>query len=214
MEASVTVTVVEELAPSAVAIIVTEPLVLPMIVVEKVPPASVVPVADPKATLPVPDCDRVTVWPGTTLLPASFAVTVNVVEPLVEIEDDPVVTETVEPIIFISIVLVADPAVAVIVAVRFVLLLPDVKVTLPGVVTVGALRTPVLVPIVTSTPDNEAFKAFNALIVIVEVEVPSVLIDVGEAERSIEEAVTPEAVPVLVMIIALVEPVMLACTIS
>ena len=49
---------------------------------------------------------------------------------------------------------------------------------------------------------------------IVEVVEPSEFTHEGEAERSIEEAVTPEAVPVLVIIIALVEPVMLACTIS
>ena len=104
----------------------------------------------------------------------------------------------------------ADPAVAVIVAVRLALLLPQVRVTVPGVVTVAALKTPVSVPTVTTTPESEAFRAFSAVTVMVELDEPSVLIDTGEAVRSRDEAVTPEAVPVLVMIRALVEPVMLA----
>ena len=149
------------------------------------------------------------------MLPASFTVTVSVVEVAeggAESDDVPAVTVTVEPTICTGICADTEPAVAVIVAVRLALLEPQERVTVPGVVMVGALRTPVSVPKVTTTPDNAAFKAFNALTVIVEVEVgkPSVLMDVGKAEISREAAVTPAEDPVLVMIKALVEPVTLA----
>ena len=172
----------------------------------------------PNCTDPVPAsagaCVRVTAAPETTLLPASFKVTVSVVEPVVEIEDEPEVIVTVEPVMLMGIWAVADPAVAVIVAVRLIGLLPEEKVTvaLPSlpVTAVGIPRTPVSVPIVIVTLDSAEFKEFNALMVIVEDVESSDFTVAGEAKMSRENAVAETAVPVLVMIMALVEPVMLA----
>ena len=73
------------------------------------------------------------------------------------------------------------------------------------VVTVGELRIPVSVLNDTTTPDNRALEEFKALMVMVEYDEPSVLMDVGEAARSIDAAVTvdpPPEVPVLVMMTA------------
>jgi hypothetical protein len=131
-----------------------------------------------------------------------------------EIDDAPAFTVTVEPTICTGIEADTEPAVAVIVAVRLALFPPQERITVPGVVIVGALRTPVSVDIVTTMPDKEAFKAFKALTVIVDVVEPSDFIDGGEAEIFREAAVAPAEVPVLVMIMAFVEPVMLACTTS
>jgi hypothetical protein len=190
-----------------------------MAVVVNTPPV-VVPEVAPKVTLPpsVLDWLKVTAAPETKLPPASFAVTVRGVEVggvEAEIDDLSAFTVMVEPTICTGIEAGgAVPAVAVTVAVRLALFPPQERITVPGVVIVGALRTPVSVDIVTTTPDNAAFKAFNALTVIVDVVEPSDFICGGEAEISREAAVVPAEVPVLVMIMAFVEPVMLACTIS
>ena len=89
------------------------------------------------------------------------------------------------------------------------------------VVTVGELRIPVSVLNVTTTPDNRALEEFKALTVMVEKDEPSVLMDVGEAARSIDDAVTvdpPPDVPVRVMMTAsdelLVSMVALTLTVS
>jgi len=145
------------------------------------------------------------VWLSVTGVPeyiklptASFGVTVNVT---VELPSSativPVdVTETVDPVISMGNTGdTTDPAVPVICAVRLVSFLivgvspPREKITVPGVVTVGVLRIPVSVLIVTTTSDSEAFEEFNAVTVIVEVTEPSVFIDVGEATRLIEATV-------------------------
>ena len=182
--------------PSQVAVIVTEPLVLPVAVVLNWPLISVVPVDDPKVTRPVTDCVSSTSAPETGFPPASFTVTVRLVEPVVGIADASEVIETVDPSICTGICAVISPAdvvvLAVIVAVRLALFAalspPRERVTVPGVVTLGALRTPVSVLKYTVTPEMIAFPAFNALTVMVDVVEPSVLIDVGDAARSREDA--------------------------
>jgi hypothetical protein len=162
-----------------------------MAVVMNWPLALVEPEVAPKITLPVPVCVRVTTAPAATVaLAASFAVTVRLtVVVLSRGSDDALdVRVTVEPTICTGICDVTEPAVAVIVAVRLALFPPQERVTVPGVVTVGALRKPVSVLNVTTTPDNVAFAEFNALTVIVEVVEPSVFMDVGDAARSRDAA--------------------------
>ena len=95
-----------------------------------------------------------------------------------------------------------DPDVAVIVAVRLIgpfVPPPDenvaVAVPVSSVVTVGGTTLPVSVLIVIVTSDKAAFEAFNAVMVIVEVVVPSDLTVGGEAIRSREAAVVVVPVP-------------------
>ena len=120
------------------------------------------------------------------LPPASFTVMVKGVDVAgvgAEIDDELAVTVTVEPTICTVTCPDTEPDLPIIVAVGLALSAPDVKVTVPGVVTVGALSMPVLVSIATTTPDISAFKEFNAFTEIVEVVEPSDLTEVGEAER-------------------------------
>jgi len=173
---------------------------------------------DGVTTTATPVLVQFTTAPETGLPPESFAVAVRVTNevPLsgsVVPED---VSVIVEPTICMGICAgVAVPAVAVIVAVRLIGFAGEEKVTVAGVVvlvtTVGALRTPVSVFRVTVTPANAAFALFKATTVIVEEVEPSDFTVKGVAERRIEEADTVGVeLPVLVMIMAFVEPVMLA----
>ena len=116
---------VDAVAPNAVAVMVTSPSVLPFATVEKTPLELVFPVAETKVTVPPPDCVSVTGTFGTTLLPASFTVTVSVVFPVVEIDEALAESVIVEPTINTGICAGGAPlAVAVTVTVRFSLLEP------------------------------------------------------------------------------------------
>lgn len=86
-------------------------------------------------------------------------------------------------------VAVTEPALAVIVAVRLVLLLPHVSVTVAGVVTDPVLRIPLVVVSVTVWPDKTAFPESKALIVMLEAAELMVLMVVGSADKSMAETV-------------------------
>lgn len=96
-----------------------------------------------------------------------------------------------------GIVEVTLPAVAVTDMVRLILFEPQYRVTVPGVITVGELKTPggdplpagVVTDNVTVMPDNSAKEEFKARTLITEDVDPSDFIDVGVAERSIDAGV-------------------------
>jgi hypothetical protein len=186
-------------APKACALTVTIPDDVPVMTAVIWPVLSVCPCNGPKygvmfviLTLPEPEELRVTGVPVTgELPPASFTETYKVLVLPIVIFVGVAVSPTVEPTICMLICADAPPtaAVAVIVALRLVLFFPpEEKVAVPGVVTVAGVTTPVSQPMFTTTPDNEALLAFNALTVIVEIEPSVVLIAVGVAERSIDAA--------------------------
>jgi len=100
---------------------------------------------------------------------------------------------TVDPIICTGICADMVPAVAVMVAVRLILLAPGEKVTVTGaapvpVVIVGSLKIPLSALKVATTPDTVAFAAFNATMVIVVEFKPSELTVGGSAKREKEVA--------------------------
>ena len=117
-----TVRAVVAVAPRAVAVMVTAPVMAPVAVVVNVPLLSVGPVAFVIVTLPTPDWVKVTAAPGTIWLPASFAVAVRVIVVALSlgIDDADDASVTVEPTICMGICADTVPAVAVIVAVRLV----------------------------------------------------------------------------------------------
>ena len=118
----VTVRAIVDVAPRAVAVMVTAPVIAPVTVVVNVPLLSVVPVAFVIVILPTPDWVRVTAAPDTIWLPASFTVAVRVTVVALSLGIDNADDEsvTVDPTICMGICADTVPAVAVIVAVRLV----------------------------------------------------------------------------------------------
>ena len=119
-------------------------------------------------------------------------------------------TVTVDPTICTGICADTAPAVAVMVAVRLILLAPEEKVTVAvpaaPVTTVADPKTPVSVPMVKATPGTAAFVAFNAVtVIVVEVELSDLTV-VGTAKRSREAAVTVVVVVVVVVVPAVPPP--------
>src|SRR3989338_7333905 len=207
-----TVRAVVAVAPSAAALTVTvpDPPAAPAAVTVSWPLASVVPDAGVSVTFPVPVLVKVTAALGTTLPPASFAVMVKVTGDVpasgsvVPVE----FTVTVDPTICTGICADTAPAVAVMVAVRLILLAPEEKVTVAvpaaPVTTVADPKTPVSVPMVKATTGTAAFVAFNAVtVIVVEVELSDLTV-VGTAKRSREAAVT--VVVVVVVVVPAVPP--------
>jgi hypothetical protein len=187
-------------APRAAAVKVAEPAPVPVIVALNVPPVPVVPDAGVIVTLPPPALVKVTGAPEMRLPPPSFAVTVHVAVELPSsgsaVPDS--ASSTLDPVIWMGICVVTDPAVAVIVAVRFVRFSifscpPVLNTKVAGVTllvtTLPCSRIPVSVANVTVTPDNTTFESLNAFTVIVAGVEPSDFIDVGEAERLIDAGV-------------------------
>lgn len=194
-------------SPSADAVTVTAPAppAAPVAVMLSWPLAFVVPDDGVSVTFPVPVLVKVTAALGTTLPPASFAVTVKVTGDapssgrVVPVE----VTVIVEPTICTGICADMAPAVAVMVAVRLILLEPEEKVTVAvpaaPVTTVADPSTPVSALMVTVTPCTAAFAVFNAVTVIVVEVDPSDLTVVGDAKRSRDAAVTVGVTGVVVV---------------
>jgi hypothetical protein len=211
--AAETVKPTDAVAPTPVALAVTEPtVVVPATEITSLPAESVVPVVGLNVTAPIPVWVSITVAPEIGLPPASFAVMVNVAgdAPLLgnDVPDEDNVS--VEPTICIWSKAVGVPDVAVMFAVRLALLAtPEVKVTvaLPvaSVVTVWVLSKPVSALRVTITPGTVELVALIAVTVIVlEVE-PSVLIVVGEPDSWRLAAVVVVVVGVVGVVVELPE---------
>jgi len=176
------------MAPTAAARTVAVPAATPAPATEtdNLPLASVVPEEGVSVTVAPPVWVSVTVAPGMAVPPASLAVTVMVTG-LAPLDcNDPLVAETasVEPTICTGSKAEAEPAVAVMVAVRLALLaVPDEKVSvaLPvlSVVTVDTESRPVSVTSVTTAPATDELVVLTAATVIKLVVEPSDLTVVG-----------------------------------
>lgn len=126
-----TVKLVVAVVPTAATLTVAVPAVVPATETESWPFTSVVPVAGVIVTVPLPIWVSVTAAPEITKPPASFAVMVNVAGdvPLAGNDVLVAVNASVEPVICTGSKAVAAPEVAVMVAVRLVLLAaPEEKV--------------------------------------------------------------------------------------
>jgi len=190
----VIVRVVVLVSPTPVAVMVTVPAVSGVTLVVKVPVESVVPVVAPSATVPVPLCVSVMVWFGNTALPLFLAITPNVaVEAPTVSALRLVVRVRVDPLMRIGSWELLPLAVATIVAVRVVALLPAEKVTvalpLASLTALDALRKPVSTENVTATPGTAAFEALTTVAVTVAVVLLSEATEVAEAPRLIAAAV-------------------------
>ena len=173
-----------------------------MTVVVKVPVESVVPLAAPSVTTPVPLGAMVTAWAPRTA-PAPLASTmVNVAGELPttsDVADE--VTVTVAPAMTMGICVVLPLAVAVIVAVRVAgFVVPDENVTVAfpveSVTAEPTLSTPVLAEKVTVTPGRAALEPSSTIAEMVEVVLLSDATVVAEALRLTSATVAPVVMPV------------------
>jgi hypothetical protein len=173
---AVTVKLMAEVAPAAEAVTVTVPAVPPFTVTTSWPLEFVVPEVGVSVTVPVPDWVSDTAVPEIGFPPLSLAVMVKVTGDAPPAGTDvPVACNaTVEPTTCTGSVAVAEPDVAVMVAVRFAWFAkpsPEEKdaVALPvaSVVRVELLSCPELVLKVIVAPDTDALPASVAFTVIV-----------------------------------------------
>jgi hypothetical protein len=173
-------------SPTPTMVIVTEPAVSGVTVVVTVPFESVVAVDEENETEPVPDCENAIVWPLRTV-PAKFLATTDrvVVEAPTVRELVPTVAVSVEPVTRTGICAVLPLAVATMVAVRVVGLLPAEKVTvaLPvaSLTALDALRNPLSTENVIGTLATAPLLASTTVAVIVLVLLLSEATEVGEA---------------------------------
>ena len=164
-------------------------------------------------TEPVPDCVSVIVWPEIVVAPAFFATTASVVvvAPTVRAVAC-VVTVSVEPEILIGICDVTPLAVATMVAVRVVGLLPEenVAVALPvaSLTALDELRKPLSTANEMGTPVTAAFEELTTVAVTVTVVLLSDRTVDPDVLRLIAAAtgVATTATGVVVVVVVLLDP--------
>ena len=207
--AEVTVMGDEAVTPTALATMLPDAAAVPVTVTVSCPLASVLP--DDGVSVTPAGLVKVTGAPKIGLFPASLAVSVMVidVEPLSGTDEPLALAVSVEPTICTGSCAVADPAAAVIVAVRLALYkavpAEKVKVAVPAgpVLTVLEFNMPVSELKLTTTSGVAAFPELRAVTVMVVVLELSDLTVVGEAERESAAAVavapTPLVAPVPVV---------------